>query len=148
MESMRSEGACRLTGAAAAAALIALGIAGGVGAQGTDDLYEVTVKMEVPGMPMPMPAITQKSCVKRGASEADAIPHQDNCTVTNARRTGNKVSFVMVCTGRDAMTGDGEITYAGDGYSGRVRYKAKMEGQDMDMMQSISGRRLGNCTAP
>jgi Protein of unknown function (DUF3617) len=132
------------------AGLVFLGwmAAGAANAQGADDLYEITVKMEVAGLPMQMPAVMQRSCVKKGASDADAIPHQDNCKVTSARRAGNKVSFVMVCTGRDAMTGDGEITYGGDAYSGRIRYKAKMEGQDMEMMQSISGRRVGNCTAP
>ncbi|HET9045533.1 MAG TPA: DUF3617 family protein [Casimicrobiaceae bacterium] len=116
-------------------------------AQGADDLYEITVKMEMAGMPMQMPAMTQRSCVKKGASDADSVPHQDNCRVTDARRAGNKLTFTMVCTGRDAMTGTGELVYAGDGYSGMIRYKGKMEGQDMDMAQSIAGRRVGACTA-
>jgi len=101
----------------------------------------------MPGMGMQMPAMTQRSCVKKGASDGDAVPHQDNCTVTNAKRTGNKLTFTMVCTGRDAMTGNGEFTYAGEGYDGTIRFKGKMEGQDMQMTQSIAGRRVGSCTA-
>ena len=116
-------------------------------AQGTDDLYEVTVRMEMVGMPMQMPAMTQRSCVKKGGSDADAVPRQDNCKVTDAKRVGNKLTFAMVCTGRDAMTGTGEMTYAGDGYAGTIRMKGKMEGQDMEMTQAITGRRVGNCTA-
>jgi len=116
-------------------------------AQGTDDLYEVTVKMEMAGMPMQMPAMTQRSCVKKGGSDAESVPHQDNCKVTDAKRTGNKVTFAMVCTGRDAMTGKGEITYAGDAYNGTIRLRGKMEGQDMEMTQAIAGRRVGACTA-
>ncbi|MET0345401.1 MAG: DUF3617 family protein, partial [Casimicrobiaceae bacterium] len=96
---------------AVAGGVLALAMAPAVLAQGADDLYEVTVRMEMVGMPMQMPAMTQRSCVKKGASDADTVPHQDNCNVTNARRDGNKVTFSMVCTGRDAMTGNGEMTY-------------------------------------
>ena len=134
-------------GVAVAGGVLALAMAPAALAQGADDLYEVTVRMEMVGMPMQMPAMTQRSCVKKGASDADAVPHQDNCNVTNARRDGNKVTFSMVCTGRDAMTGNGEMTYAGDGYSGTIRLKGKMEGQDMEMTQAITGRRVGACTA-
>jgi len=132
---------------AVAGGVLALAMAPAVLAQGADDLYEVTVRMEMVGMPMQMPAMTQRSCVKKGASDADTVPHQDNCNVTNARRDGNKVTFSMVCTGRDAMTGNGEMTYTGDGYAGTIRFKGKMEGQDMEMTQAITGRRVGACTA-
>ena len=132
---------------AVAGGVLALAMAPAALAQGADDLYEVTVRMEMVGMPMQMPAMTQRSCVKKGASDADTVPHQDNCNVTNARRDGNKVTFSLVCTGRDAMTGNGEMTYAGDGYAGTIRLKGKMEGQDMEMTQAITGRRVGACTA-
>ncbi len=131
----------------AVAALGATPAIDGARAQGADDLYEVTVAMEVPGMGMQMPSMTQRSCVKKGTSDGDAVPHQDNCRVTDARRTGNKLTFAMVCTGRDAMTGTGEFIYAGDGYDGKIRFKGKMEGQDLEMTQSIAGRRVGSCTA-
>jgi hypothetical protein len=133
--------------AGVAGAWSALALAPLAAAQGADDLYEVTVKMEMAGMPMQMPAMTQRSCVKKGASDADSVPHQDNCKVTDAKRSGNRLTFSMVCTGRDAMTGNGEFVYAGDGYSGMIRYKGKMDGQDTEMAQSIAGRRVGACTA-
>lgn len=131
----------------AVAALCAIPAGDGARAQGADDLYEVTVRMEMPGMGMQMPAMTQRSCVKKDASDAEAVPHQDNCKVVDAKRAGNKLTFTMICTGRDAMTGNGEFTYAGDGYDGTIRFKGKMEGQDMQMTQSIAGRRVGSCTA-
>jgi len=132
---------------AVAGGVVALAMAPVAQAQGTDDLYEVTIRMEMVGMPMQMPAMTQRSCVKKGGSDADAVPRRENCNVTDARRAGNKVTFSMVCTGRDAMTGNGEMTYSGDGYAGTIRMKGKMEGQDMEMTQAISGRRVGACTA-
>ena len=127
--------------------VLALAVTSTAQAQGIDDLYEVSVKMEIAGMPMSMPATTQRSCVKKGGSDADAVPRRDNCKVTDARRAGNKLTFAMVCTGRDAMTGKGEITYAGDAYNGTIRLRGKMEGQDMEMTQAIAGRRVGACTA-
>jgi len=133
-------------GAAVAGGVLALFVTPAQ-AQGVDDLYEVTVKMEMAGMPMSMPAMTQRSCVKKGGSDADSVPHQENCKVTDTKRAGNKLTFTMVCTGRDAMTGNGEFTYAGDGYSGTIRFRGKMEGQDMEMTQAIAGRRVGACTA-
>jgi len=129
------------------AAACAMAASDGARAQGTDDLFEVTVRMEIPGMGMQMPATTQRSCVKKGASDAAAVPHQDNCAVTDARRTGNKLTFAIACTGRDAMSGTGEFTYAGEGYQGTIRFNARMEGHDMQMTQSIAGRRVGSCTA-
>jgi len=130
-----------------AGGMLAVAVTPAARAQAADDLYEVTVKMEMAGMPMSMPAMTQRSCVKKGGSDADSVPHQDNCKVNDAKRTGNKVTFTMVCSGRDAMTGNGELMYTGDGYSGTIRLKGKMEGQDMEMTQAISGRRVGACTA-
>lgn len=129
------------------AALCAMPAIDGAQAQGTDDLYEVTVKMEMPGMPMQMPATTQRSCVKKGGSDADAVPRQDNCKVSDAKRAGNRLTFTIVCTGRESMTGNGEFVYAGEGYNGAIRFKGKRDGGDMEMTQTIAGRRVGGCTA-
>ena len=117
-------------------------------AQGADDLYEVTVKMEMTGMPMAMPATTQRMCVKKGGGAGDVVPRQENCKVTDAKRSGSRLTFAMACTGRDPMTGTGDFTYAGDGYTGQIRMQGKMEGMDMTMTQSVAGRRVGSCTAP
>ena len=117
-----------------------------VHAQGAGDLYEVTVKMEMAGMPMQMPAITQRNCVKKGGNDADLVPHQENCKVTDVKRTGNRMTFALACTGRDAMKGTGDFTFAGDGYSGQIRLMGKMENEDVQMTQAITGRRIGACT--
>ena len=116
-------------------------------AQGADDQYDVTVKMEMAGMPMAMPPVTSRVCVRKGASDADFVPHQDNCRVSDAVRTGARLTFRVACTGNNPMTGTGEFTFAGDGYNGQIRMKGKMEGQDVDMTQQIAGRRSGACTA-
>jgi len=140
---MRNGKTTKMPGCAWAVAALALAFAPAVPAQGADDLYEVTVKMEVTGMPMQMPATTQRTCVKKGGNDADIVPHQDNCKVTDAKRVGNRLTFAIACTGRDAMSGTGDFTFAGDGYDGRIRFKS----QEMEMAQAITGRRVGGCTA-
>jgi len=127
-------------------AFVALACAPELSAQGAGDLYEVTVSMQMPGMPMQMPATTHRHCVKNGGSDADFVPHQDNCTVSDARRAGNRMTFVIVCTGREAMKGTGDFTFAGDGYTGQIRLVGRMEGQDVQMTQTIAGRRVGACS--
>ena len=57
-------------------------------AQGSDEQYNVTIKMAMVGIPMEMPAISQRLCVKKGANDGDFVPRQENCTVSDAKRVG------------------------------------------------------------
>jgi len=143
---MQSIGYRFARGSLVTSAFVALACAQHVSAQGAGDLYEVTVRMEMAGMPMQMPATTHRHCVKKGGSDADFVPHQDNCTVSDARRAGNRMTFAIACTGREAMKGTGDFTFAGDGYTGQIRLVGKMEGQDVQMTQAINGRRVGACS--
>jgi hypothetical protein len=112
------------------------------------DLWEVTVKMEMPGMPMAMPAQTTRICLAKQAADESYVPRNQDCKVTESKRTGSTQRFKMVCTGKHPMNMEGEITHAKDAYSGRSRMTGKMEGQDMDMTQVFSGKKVGDCTNP
>jgi hypothetical protein len=116
-------------------------------AQGKDDLWEITSKMEMPGMPMAMPAQTQRICVAKTGKDDDYIPKRENCRLQDSRRTGNKVTYKMVCTGKDALTISGETTFAATSYEGRMQMSGKMDGQQVEMNQTYSGKRVGDCTA-
>jgi len=114
---------------------------------GPDELWDVTMKVEMPGMPMAMPAQTIQSCLKKDrAKSEDAIPKQDNCKVTDVKTVGNKVSFAMDCTGNDPMTGRGEITSTPTSYDGRMQMKSTRRGREMEMTQTFSGKKVGACT--
>jgi hypothetical protein len=117
-------------------------------AQGKDDLWEVTTKMEMPGMPMAMPPQTARQCLAKGAKEADYIPRQQNCRVVDSRRTGNRIAFKMVCTGTDAMEATGEITMGAESYDGRMKMVMHKDGESLDMSSTFTGKRIGACTAP
>lgn len=127
------------------AAVCTFAVAQVASAQGSDDQYDITVKMEMPGMAMP--PMSQRMCVKKGASDQDLIPRQDNCRVSDTTRTGSRLTFKMTCTGNNPMTGTGDFAFVANGYNGQIRMKGKMEGQDVAMTQTIDARRVGGCTA-
>lgn len=110
------------------------------------ELWEITVKMEMPGMPMAMPVQTQRMCLSKQAGDEKFVPTREDCKVTDLRRSGSTQHFKMACTGRNPMTGEGDVTLAGAGYSGKTRISGKMEGQNVEMTQTFSGKKVGDCT--
>ena len=132
----------------AGSALVAmsLGVPAGAHAQATDQLWEVTTKMEMPGMPMTMPAQVRRVCVARSHADEDLIPRSDNCRVLDSKKAGNKLTYTMACTGDEPMSVTGEMTYASDSYDGRMRMKSQRD-PSMEMTQTFAGKRVGTCTA-
>jgi hypothetical protein len=111
-------------------------------ADGPDELWEVTMKMEMAGMPA-MPAHTSKVCNRKGAPDASKMGDKDSdCTVTDKKQSGNKSSWKFTCTKPNAMTGTGEVTYGGDTYQGTMT----MVSEGMNMKQTFAGKKVGGCT--
>jgi len=126
-----------------ASALAGLAAAALVQAQGSDELWQITTKMEMEGMQMP--AVSQQVCMKKGETRAEGFQQQDkNCKVTDQRQVGNKFNWKVVCTGEDAMTGTGEMTRTRDTLDGRMQMKDK-DGEAMKIV--YSGKLAGTCTA-
>ena len=115
-------------------------------AQGQDDQWEIVSKMEMPGTGMSMPAQTMRICTAKNAKDEDYIPRQGgNCRMTDSKRTGNKFTYRMECTGSDAGTMDGEVVFGTGAYEGKMRMT--MSGSNQAMQMTYSGKRTGNCTA-
>ena len=53
--------------------MVALAAASPVAAQGKDDLWEVSSKMEMPGMPMAMPAQVNRVCLGKNRKDEDSF---------------------------------------------------------------------------
>jgi hypothetical protein len=133
---------CRRRAVACAGAGLLL-LAPAAFAQGSDDQYDLTISMAMGGMTMP--GMTQRICVRKGASDSEYVPQRDNCRVSDTARSGSRLTFKMTCTGRDAMSGTGDFTFSPTGYEGQMRLR--VEGQDIEMTQRIAARRSGGCTA-
>lgn len=125
-----------------ASAAVGLAAAALVHAQGADELWQMSMRMEMEGMQMP--AQSQQVCMKKGETQAEGLGQQDpNCKVTEQRRVGNKFTWKVVCTGAEPMTGSGEMTRNRDTLEGRML----MKGKDGEMKIAYSGKLSGTCNA-
>lgn len=116
-------------------------------AAGSDELWEVTSKMEMPGMPFAMPGRASNVCMKKGHEKDpnNAVPKNkdQDCTMSDVKVTGNKSTWKMKCKGDRPMTGDGEMTRGDGTYSGKTMFH--VSGGDMKMV--YEGKRIGTCQA-
>ena len=122
-------------------ALLAVG--GTVGAQAPrGDLWETTSQMSMEGMPMKMPARTNKVCT---ATEWKQPPgDQKNCKTSNMKVDGNKVTWDSECTD-PAMRGTGEILREGtDAYTGTIKFTSDRG----NMTVNLKGKKIGTCDNP
>ncbi len=113
---------------------------------GPDELWDVTVKMEMVGMPMAMPATTSQVCMKKDRGAEKMVPQNKDCRTLDVRNVGNRMTFRFVCAGEEPMEGTGEITSTPTSYDGRMTMKGTRRGSDMNMVQNFSGRKVGTCT--
>lgn len=131
---------------ALALATLALGSGLAFAQAGTGNLYSVTSKMEVVGMPFQMPPQTVEVCGPKNQSDERMIPHDENCTVSDFRVNGNRSTFSMTCRGENAMTATGEFErLPNEGYRGTMRMQGNMEGEPMEMRMTFEGRRIRDC---
>jgi hypothetical protein len=125
-----------------------------------DGNWEITIDMQMPGMPnmpagMTMPPMKTTQCITKAdaADPAKAIPARpqrgggppSDCTVSDYKTEGNKVSWSMVCTGANPMSGTGEMTYGADSYTGVMNMHGQQAGLPMAVAMKYSGKRLGDC---
>jgi hypothetical protein len=122
----------------------------GASAQMKEGLWEITTKGEVKGMSMQMPATTAKQCVTR----KDMVPKPEKqdknqeCTMKDQKVTGDAVTYVMECKGKDGMVVEvsGKMTYKGDALDGTSTTVMKSKGQGtMQIISKVSGKYLGPC---
>jgi Protein of unknown function (DUF3617) len=116
----------------------------GIAQQGPDNLWEVSTTMVMEGMRMPGPP--SQVCAKAGQSDG-MMPMQGDCKITDRSTVGNRTTFRVTCTGKDAMSGTGEMTTGPDSYKGIMRLSARMDGETTNMTTEYAGRLVGKCTA-
>lgn len=109
------------------------------------EYWEVTSKMEMPGMPMAMPAQTSKVCIPQGG-EKDPRRMQkkdSNCEITDVKTSGNKVSWKGKCVSNgETMNQVGEATHERDSFHSTMHMTATGK-RPMEMTATSSGKRIG-----
>jgi len=113
-----------------------------VWAEGGDELWEMTTKMEVVGMPETIRV--SSVCMPKGAAYKPVkSPAQKKCETSAIEVSGNKTKWKMECFGRNPMKGRGEMERSGNAMSG----KTEMVSRKLKRSQEISGKLVGSCQA-
>ena len=109
-------------------------------AAGEGEWWEMTTKMEMPGMPAMPGGQTVKFCRIKGDEGKPVKSDEDkNCSITDVKNAGNTMTFNMKCTGKDAMTGSGVLTNTPTTFNQKI----KMRSGGDDMVMVSTGKRVG-----
>jgi hypothetical protein len=114
-----------------------------------DGQWEMSIKVDMPGMPPNMPASKFTQCL----TKKDVVPVKkepsENCKMVKNSISGNTVTWVMECRNKDGGTTEsaGSVTYKGAGFDGGVKTViTNAQGKKMEMKSLLSGRRVGECS--
>jgi hypothetical protein len=112
--------------------------------------WELTMKMEMTGMPFPMPPVTVNHCyTKEDVKDSkNTIPStskkKDDCETKDVKVVGNKVTWKVQC--KDGSTGSGEMESKQASYNGMMTMEQPdKKGGKSKIVYHMSGKRTGDC---
>lgn len=105
--------------------------------------YEYNVKMEIPGMPFPLPPVTAQNCLTQAdidkGNQYQNQNQDEECQVKNLKQSPGKASMDFVC--KDGTTGRGDYTFTDTGMTG----KTVMTKDGTPMTMNMTAKRIGDC---
>lgn len=108
------------------------------------EYWEVTSKMDMPGMPAGMSGSTTKVCVAKGGEKDPGqlmrSRSSGDCQLTDVKTSGNKTTWKVKCNSDKITGGSGEMTRSANSYDGFMH----LSGKDGEMTQTYHGKRTGN----
>ena len=110
-------------------------------AQAPGDLWQISTKINMPGMNMPAQS-TQVCSAKQWTKPPGG--ERAGCTTSNFARNGNTATWDVVCTGQQSMRGHGEVTQMGDTFKGSINFS----GDGFSMKIDLDGKKVGDCQNP
>lgn len=115
-----------------------------------DGLWEITMAMEMPGMPYAIPPTKHTQCLNTKNNipqQHGAQASQADCKMLSNRAVGDTVTWSMQCRSADKsmMDMEGKITYSGDSFDGVTTMSMHGGGKAMKTTQRMNGRRVGPC---
>lgn len=116
----------------------------GAGPDVQEGLWEITTVTEMGGTAMKMPPQKHTQCF----TNDDMVPMDPqappSCVIKEKRVEGTTLNWIMECSSNGVKTvSTGSVTYDGDSFSGGM--EIAVNGTDMKLINTMSGRRLGPC---
>lgn len=108
--------------------------------------YEITAKVEMPGMPGGMTPQTTTQCL----TEQDPVPHSSasvqECKIIEMETKGNTVTYKMECNQQGMKTiSTGRMTYSKESFEGTTQMSMGPEAGGMTVTTLVKGKRIGDC---
>jgi hypothetical protein len=112
----------------------------------TKGKWEITSKVEMEGLPMPMRSVKTTICMDPKEKVPQNTSKDQECKMISKKIEGNTVTWVMKCTGKyGTTTNKGKIIYKGDSFAGKMVMEMPDREGTRTMTQVMSGRRIGDC---
>ncbi|HUI46501.1 MAG TPA: DUF3617 family protein [Nitrospirota bacterium] len=114
-----------------------------------DGNWEITMKMDMAGMPFALPPMVTTHCytkedINDSKKTIPSTSQKNDCEKKDVTVVGNKVTWKMQC--KDGSTGSGEMEYKQTSYSGMMTLeKADKKGGTSKIIYHMSGKRIGDC---
>jgi hypothetical protein len=116
-------------------------------------MWEFTMETRVPAQPGFSPPPFQKTQCLTAADTKDpskvlggiANPGASSCTYGEKSYSGNTFRFTMECTGTFAIKSKGQVSFDANSINGNIDAVATVSGEKTDVVNKISGKRLGGC---
>ena len=106
--------------------------------------WEVTTRMEMPGMSISMPEVTSTQCLTKKDFVPQGSQQGQECKIIKTKVDGNTVTWTVKCSGQGGeVTGTGKMTYRGSSFKGKI--EMTMVQSNTKMISHINGHRIGDC---
>lgn len=111
-------------------------------------MWEIKVRIDMPGTPVREATQTLRHCFTRREleDERNALPRAGpDCEVVDYRLSGNRATWSLLCPGANAVRGGGEMTFGAVAYVATVWNDIVEQGRTLRVVQKIRAKRLGEC---
>ena len=108
--------------------------------------YEITAKVEMPGMPGVMPPQTMIQCLDKQDPVPTSSADAQGCKMIDMDITGNTVTYTMECNQQGTkIQSKGKITYSGTSFQGSTKTIMGPAAGGLTIKTEIKGKRIGSC---
>lgn len=115
-------------------------------------LWRISLQVQSAAVPVTMPPLQLSQCLSAEDAKdpakllgSVASPGATGCTYSDKRYSGNSFHFAMECTGTLAIRATGNVSFTSTSVSGTIATSATVTGQPVEMRNSISAQRIGDC---
>jgi Protein of unknown function (DUF3617) len=105
---------------------------------------KIEAMMASRGVKMGASGTSVKFCLSKEQAARPAEPRMTgDCTQSDVKRSGNTMSYKFACTKPQPVTGEGQVSYAGDkAYTGTSSMTTQVQGRSQQMTMEMAGKWL------